>query len=439
MDKTGNAWFLQNYTANFPNRVLTSLATLPAYARLIIWPAGLHIEWDFPVSTTLLAWQTMIGALMVGMGFLQILRGQLQRGLALSFGLLWFGIALSPYSNIVFPIDAILSENWMYMPTMGLFLGAAETASCIFRKRRPTAQLLVLVAAFSLGTATFLQNEAWRNPETLYNSVQKNGGFVGRIAVGSFYLERGEFDKAVEQLQFEINHPDDGRQWPRGVRAHLQLVAAWLHIQLDDSDIITVDQLYHALPSCQHIPEIVGELGKILQKNPDYYWAHQALAVIYHDQGNSTMADFHQRQAEALVQKQGKDVAALSSYQGMSYMDQGEFDKAIEEFQYDIDHPDGRSRVSQADIRWKLAMAWLHLRPNKDDGTYPLQMSALPSCRHIPEAIDELDKTLQDNPDFYWAHQALAILYRYQGNNNMADFHDRKTADILKKQGNPGP
>ena len=43
---------------------------------------------------------------------------------------------------------------------------------------------------------------------------------------------------------------------------------------------------------------------------------------------------------------------------------------------------------------------------------------------------------LQENPDFYWAHAALAIIYRYEGNNQMADFHQKQVGVILQRQGN---
>ena len=299
----GDPAYFQEYTSNFANRLLTSLAALPVYARLIVWPTGLHIERTPAVSTTLLAWLPMTGALIAGLGLLQILKG---KGRALTFGLLWFAAALAPYTGIIIPIDALVSEGWLYVPMMGLFLGAAQTAAVFFEKRKNAARLLVTVLALSLGTATFFQTQVWRNTETLYQSIQQNGGYVARLSsyLGLYYMERGEFDKAVEQFQYVLDHPDNLHP-VGGSDPHLQLALAWLHIPVDTSDTITIFAISRNLPTCRHIPEAIGELGKTLQDDPNFYWAHQALAVIYNYQGDKQMADFHLKKAKEIFSKQG--------------------------------------------------------------------------------------------------------------------------------------
>jgi len=304
LDKSGSPMHSADYTSSFINRLLTCLATLPVYARLIIWPAGMHIERSFTPFFTLLAWQPMIGALMAGLGLAQIFCGRAQQGLALSFGLLWFAVALAPYTSIVIPTDALISEGWMYLPTMGFFLGVAQTTAVIFEKKKNAARLLVTALAVSLGVATFFQNQVWRNTETLYQNIVQNGGrsYQLSIPLGLFYMERGEFDKAVEQFQTALQHTV-GRPKIRE-ETHLRLAMAWLQVPLDERGGATLNDVNRALPSCRHIPEAVAALGQVLLDNPDFYWAHQALAVIYHYQGNSQMAAFHEKQAEAILRKQ---------------------------------------------------------------------------------------------------------------------------------------
>ena len=161
LDKSGNPFHLQDSLSGFLSRILTSLATLPVYARLIIWPSGLHIERSFITAfPTLLAWQPALGALMAGLALLQIFQGKSR---ALSFGLLWFAITLAPVTGIIIPVDALISEGWMYMPMMGLFLGVTQTAAVFFEKRQNAARLLVLALTLSLGTATFIQNKVGSN------------------------------------------------------------------------------------------------------------------------------------------------------------------------------------------------------------------------------------------------------------------------------------
>ena len=305
MERIPDPQWVEFYTGNFKNRLLTSLSTLTVYARLIVWPKGLHLERVYPAYLTLLQWQPLSGLLIAGFCFLQLMWGKMRRGLALSFGILWFAVALSPYTGIVLPIDAIISEGWMYMPTMGLFLGVVQTVAVVFEKKKNAAQVLVAALALSLGIMTFFQNSVWRTPETLYQNIAKNNGIVDRLSpsVAMFYLEEGEFDKAIGQFQYTISHPVEKSGVLRA-ETHVQLAMAWLHIVPDKGgETFTLDA--HTLSSSQHLPEAISELGKALQENPRLYWAHAVLALIYRTQGNGQMADFHDRQVKDILQKQG--------------------------------------------------------------------------------------------------------------------------------------
>ena len=293
MDKTGDAAYFQEYTTNITNRILTCLATLPVYAQLIIFPQSLHMERDFPISHTLLDWRTATGAMMTCVSLLQILWGRLQKGLALSFGVLWFAIALSPATGIGFPINARLSEHWLYFPLMGLFLGIMQSLSGFFINREKMAQFIILALSLLLGTATFLQSEKWRNAETLYQSIQQSGGFVQRMSdiVGLFYLKNGQFDKAIEQFQYLIDNPKGPETaGPYQGLTHMRIAFALLGAHLDKDEIVTAYEILRVLPSSRRIPEAIGEFNKALESDPNCFWAHKFLAIIYRYQGKTALA-----------------------------------------------------------------------------------------------------------------------------------------------------
>ena len=296
----GDPAYFEAYTFNFKNRLLTSLATLPVYAGLIVWPVGLHVERVPEVSTTMLAWLPLMGTLIAGLGLWQIFqKGQL----ALRFGLLWYIVALAPYTGITIPIDALLSEGWLYVPTMGLFLAVAQTTAVFFEKRQNVTCLLVLAMFIPLSITTFIHSTAWRNTETLYQDTLQNGGYVVRLSsyLGKYYMEHGEFDKAIHQFQYVLDHPQ-GSHWTGTGDTHLQLAMAWLQIS---SSTVTINDVARALPSCHHIGEVIAELGKVLQNDPNFYWAHQALVAIYRYQGNNQMADFHDKKVREILQRRG--------------------------------------------------------------------------------------------------------------------------------------
>lgn len=302
MEHVGGMTASTDYYNNIITRALTFLATLPFYARLVVWPAGLHMDWNFPVYSTLLAWQPAVGGLMALLACTQLLLWK--RRLALCFGLLWFAIVMFPASGIAFPVDAFISEHWLYMPLMGLFLGAAQTADVLFKKKPDTARLFVLALALSLGITTFFQNEIWRNPETLYLNALRNGGEPSRLEdyMGMYYMEQQEFDKAAGQFQMEVNNPKRG---PNQSLPHLQLAMALLQLHMVDGDSFSPESICDSVRSSPHVTEAIGELGKALQSDPGFSPAHKALTFIYLCQGNKTMADFHEKQAAGILQEQG--------------------------------------------------------------------------------------------------------------------------------------
>ena len=309
MWRAATPMFFDEYAASPVSRILTCLATLPVYAGLIIWPEGLHMARNFPVFFSLLHWLPAAGALMVALGLMQILWGRARRGLALSFGLIWFAAAQSPNTGIVLPIDALVSEHWMYLPTMGLFLGAVQTAAGFFKKRENIARIIVLVLAVALGSATFFQNEKWRSGGTMYENIAQNGGylrpFTSQWVLGNHYLAQHEFEKAREQFQAMIGqqgeHPPS--MW---AQVHINIALAWLEVDLDENASTTPDEIIPFLPSSPHIPEAIEEFDKAIAVDPENYWAHKFLVAIYRYQRNTAMAELHEKQAGDILKKQAR-------------------------------------------------------------------------------------------------------------------------------------
>ena len=121
---------------------------------------------------------------------------------------------------------------------------------------------------------------------------------------------------------------------------------------------------------------------------------------------------------------------------GMFYLLRGDFDEAIGQYQQLVDHADEHYSERASAHLW-LAMALLHAEVKQQTITQAALMNALQSSAHTPEAIAELEKTLKEDPDFYPAHNILAVIYRYQGDNKMADFHAGKAQDILQNHKGP--
>ena len=285
----------QLYAGNIANRIFTALATLPVYAGLIVWPAGLHMERSYPVFTSFWSWRVLPGAAMAAGVILQIFWGRARRGLALSWGLLWFAAAHAPNTGILIPVNALVAEHWMYLPTVGLFLGVAVWLEDLkIKKLQAAAAALAVAATLSFGVKTYLQNRVWRDPGAFYENILLRGESSGRIHnnLGLFYWSRGEFEKAAGQLRLAVADPGL-RMQPMIVGMHTNLALMYLRAHVNEAGTVTLQELQRALPLAPQTPEAIAELEAALEIDPAFFWANQILYMIYDDQGNKKKAAFY--------------------------------------------------------------------------------------------------------------------------------------------------
>jgi tetratricopeptide (TPR) repeat protein len=277
-------YYLKLYSENLPYRIYTSLAALPLYLGALLWPAGLHMERKFDVFMDPFHWQLMAGAIFVIAAIWQIIWGRARRGLALSWGFLWFAVAHAPNTGIVVPTNALFLEHWMYVPTMGLFLGTAQSLTPyvekLSRNMRSVVAAVVLLLTVALGMRTFDQNTVWRDSFTLYDYIFTFGEGPSRAYnnVGVAYAELKQYDKAVEEFRHAIRVSDTIAE------SHLNLGIALLNLP---------DQK-------AHIPEAIEELKRAIEMNPALYQPYAMLALIYKFTGDTQKAEFYDRKAAEL-------------------------------------------------------------------------------------------------------------------------------------------
>ena len=142
----------QALSLSYSNRVLTMFGVVPAWVRLLLWPAHLSTEYappyvDIAQGPSLLQLPglfLLVGVL--GLGVVLARLGKAVRGpgssasaassassassalsASASFGIAWLCITLLPTSNFIIPAGIILAERTLFLPSVGamLALGAA--------------------------------------------------------------------------------------------------------------------------------------------------------------------------------------------------------------------------------------------------------------------------------------------------------------------------
>jgi protein O-mannosyl-transferase len=168
--------------------LLTQFRVIVTYLRLLIFPVGQNLDYDYPVYGSLSLPPVFASLLLLltlaGASLLLWLRSRNGRGelRLISWGILFFFLALSVESSII-PIIDVIFEHRLYLPSAGAFLAAAAGFSLLLQRLsdggRKGALAAAAVVLIALGSATVLRNQTWSDGVTLWRDVvEKSPGKV---------------------------------------------------------------------------------------------------------------------------------------------------------------------------------------------------------------------------------------------------------------------
>ncbi|MDD3029664.1 MAG: tetratricopeptide repeat protein [Alphaproteobacteria bacterium] len=254
------------YAESFLCRIYTFLATLPAYAELLFWPHDLHMERNFSLPTTFARIPVLTGFIMSLLAAsVTIYSLKTKRWRGLGWGFAWFAVAYAPNTGLFVVVNSIFLEHWMYTPSIGLFLGAAQAISTLLERAPPKAVAASLVAtlgvAGALGAKTYSQNMVWRSPETFYMQIIKNGEESARVYnnLALYYTDRNDHEKAIRYFLHSIRIGDVYAE------THYNLALAYLRQSTDK----------------ENVAKAIDHLERAQKIQPNFFRADVQLSIIY--------------------------------------------------------------------------------------------------------------------------------------------------------------
>ena len=197
--------------------LFTEFRVIVTYIRLLFFPVGQNLDYDYPVYHSLFQLPVLLSFLFLsGLFILSVhLLGRSNQksdkpGLKLvSFGVLWFFITLSVESSII-PIGDLIFEHRLYLPSVGFFLaGTVILLSLVFsasvqgrvKQFRYPAFLILLVPALVLGVAAYERNNVWGTRVGLWEDTARKSPLKPRphrnLALS--YYEAGRFMDAIRE------------------------------------------------------------------------------------------------------------------------------------------------------------------------------------------------------------------------------------------------
>ncbi|MGM0505102.1 MAG: tetratricopeptide repeat protein [Bacteroidota bacterium] len=368
----------------------TIFYTLLLYLKLLFFPHPLTYDY-YPYHIQAMSWTdiwpviSLVLHLALGIYALTGIR----KKDPVSFGILFYIIALSPMSNILFPIGVFMNERFMFVPSIGfvLIVGYLITQKLPvwIKKQQIIAGLLVII--FSLyGVKTISRNMVWKDDFTLFttdvktsvNSAKSNTSAGGKLieealkpgnkTKRNIYLKQavGYLRKAIEihpsyndalllmgNAQWELYHQPDSlfkyyqrilEHTPKYVRVYDNIFKSEINQIFDepervDENLKLLHQLKKYHPEHYHVNYYLGrlygrykhELQKSLQYLKKAAKINPGKIEVYKDLGVAYgMSGNFTESAKALNKavKLDKNDPVLRINLAMSYMNIKEFEKA---------------------------------------------------------------------------------------------------------------
>ncbi len=265
------------------------------YFFLLFVPLGLRADYQFPVTSALLrADVILILTLIIGLLYSIFYFREKKPLVSLSLG--FFFINILPVSNLI-PFQVIIAERFLYLPLLGFSLLCAHLIVGLKKWSKSLVYgVLLLICLVYIGL-TWRQNKVWRNEGTLWTRVIKlePENTKARYGLGTFYLNRGQYDRAAAELEVAVRLDDTSylafnnlgalykmRQdyqraipyFKRAIELKRDLTEAYFN--LSDS--------YAALRDYRNTAAVLERLKEILPESPDLYYrlvlAYQELGQI---------------------------------------------------------------------------------------------------------------------------------------------------------------
>ncbi len=214
------------YTNSLAIRLFTFAKVLWIYLGLLVWPYPLHMERSVALVTNFWSpWVLGMVGLVACLGLLGTFELKKRRTAWILFGLLWFLGMLVPGSGII-PINGILYEHWLYVPSVGLWLmvyGIIQFFSLSLRgaQQRSNPEIAapitfvrndvgkkILISFVSLFSILYIfltirQNNIWADPITFYGYTLQFAPDSARLHnnLGMSLADVGDNKKAVTEYE----------------------------------------------------------------------------------------------------------------------------------------------------------------------------------------------------------------------------------------------
>jgi tetratricopeptide (TPR) repeat protein len=179
------------------------------YFAMYFAPNDLSADSDWTLLPVIANWRFFIGCTFIlAMIFIAFITSRKTTLRPISFGILWFFLALVPTSSII-PLAEVMNDHRMFFPFVGLCMSVSWSVVLIVNQYLPLiprykTALLVLLAITLSGYAygTYKRNEVWHTEESLWYDVTLKSPANGRGLMNYGLTQMGKGNYEAAELYF---------------------------------------------------------------------------------------------------------------------------------------------------------------------------------------------------------------------------------------------
>ncbi len=174
---------------------LTQFRVATVFIRLLFFPFGQNLDYDFPLSQSLFEFSTL-GAVLFIMSVIFLAIKIRSKYPLISFGIFWFFLT---FSVQFIPRANIIAEHKLYLLSIGfciaLCVGIYEIAKNI-KEFKVVVSVIIIIFSF----LTFQRNKVWKDEITLWQDVVKGSPNKprGLLNLGKAYADYGQPQLALK-------------------------------------------------------------------------------------------------------------------------------------------------------------------------------------------------------------------------------------------------
>jgi len=428
------------YPISMNEYFFTQFSVILTYIRLLIFPVGQNLDYDYPIAATFFQFRTIAGfsalLLLFAAGILLFKRYRL-----IAFGIFWFFLTLSVESSIMPISQNVIFEHRTYLPSVGFFIAVTGLIYYFFEGRYLKAAIVVLLIVASINVAlTYERNKVWKSEYTLWaDCLQKspnkersneNFGFalynLGRFGEALYYYNRA--------IRISPNYAgvynNRGAAYAGLGKYEAAIESYDTAIRLKPDDPIYYFNKAMAYRDLGRHEKAIEILNQAIQKKPDYIEAYNNKGAIFGSIG----------QYESAITAYN-EVIRLSSHNDTGYYNRaiahaalGLYEKAMADYRQVLRlRPDSADAyVNLGHLQVKLGRFQeaiescsqaVQLRPRDPNGYYNRGEAYLKLGRY-PLAIEDFSAAVRLQPGDYEAYYHRGTAYGKLGRaeSEIADY-----------------